>query len=280
MNEPNYLSELILQHPAIFGFLASGVLALLAYRFKSLSISGSITACLLGGLIFSLGGWSWASLLLLFFLSSSFLSRLFAGKKKPLAEKFEKGSQRDWAQVLANGGLGGLLVSISYFLPDNALPFIAYAGALATVNADTWATELGVLSATKPRLITTGKQVSRGTSGGISLVGTAASLAGAIVIAGAAAYFDEHPLGALRVILLVTVGGFSGALLDSLLGATVQAIYYDPSGNKVTERKIHNSQGLALEPLRGKTWMNNDMVNFLSSGFGALFCVVLWKLIF
>ena len=67
-----------------------------------------------------------------------------------------------------------------------------------------------------------------------------------------------------------------GSLVDSLLGATVQAIYYDPVPKKETERQVTGEDGLPLPPVRGQVWMNNDMVNFLSSVCGALAAIVLW----
>lgn len=153
------------------GFLLGGLIGLLAWRVRALSISGAWAATIIGGLIFCLGGLSWAVLLLTFFISSSGLSRAFSRHKANLGEKFAKGGQRDWAQVFANGGIGALLVIINAFYPEQFWPWIAYAGAMATVNADTWATELGVLSGKPPRLITTGQIVERGTSGGYHFFG-------------------------------------------------------------------------------------------------------------
>ena len=102
---------------------------------------------MIGTLIFGFGGVPWAALLLAFFISSSLLSKMFSAKKVSLAEKFEKGSRRDWAQVLANGGAGAFLAVVGLLFAQDAWPWLAFAGAVATVNADTWATELGVLSA-------------------------------------------------------------------------------------------------------------------------------------
>ena len=152
-------------------FILAVVIALVAWRAGSLSISGALAAVLTGGLIFGLGGLAWAVLLLTFFISSSVLTKAFSKRKASLAEKFSKGSQRDWEQVLANGGLGALL-AVGYAIPPHyAWLWLAFAGAMAAVNADTWSTELGVLSEIPPRLITTGQKVERGTSGGITAGG-------------------------------------------------------------------------------------------------------------
>ena len=92
------------------GFLFGVLISYLAYRAKSLDKSGAAAAALSGSLIFGLGGISWASLLLAFFISSSLISRIFHSRKAAASEKFSKGSRRDWAQVLANDGLGVVLV--------------------------------------------------------------------------------------------------------------------------------------------------------------------------
>jgi uncharacterized protein (TIGR00297 family) len=216
--------------------------------------------------------------LLTFFISSSILSKLFAGRKAHLAEKFAKGSRRDWGQVLANGGVGAFLAAVQLLQPDELWPWLTFAGAMATVTGDTWATELGVLSPNLPRLITTGQQVERGTSGGVSLTGSAATLAGAMLVGLMGKIFSPEQSWLIAV-GVVTLAGFAGAFFDSLLGATVQAIYYDPARKKATERRVIMEDGLPAKPVRGWAWMNNDVVNFLSSIFGALAAVGLYLLI-
>lgn len=144
-----------------------------------------------------------------------------------------------------------------------------FTGALATATADTWATEVGVLSRQQPRLITTGQQVAPGTSGGITPLGTAASLLGALSLGQAfwAMPGFRKALAALPFIALIS--GIAGSFFDSLLGATVQVMYYCPTCYKETERRVH-SCGTQAEQLRGVPWMNNDIVNFLATGFGGL----------
>jgi uncharacterized protein (TIGR00297 family) len=270
--------ELNLQQ-VIFGFLGAGLAGLLAWRAGALAPSGAWGAVLVGGLIFGFGGFPWAALLLTFFISSSALSRLFAKRKAGLAEKFAKGSRRDWGQVLANGGAGAFLVLVQALFPGQAWPWLAFAGAMATVNGDTWATEVGVLSANLPRLITTGKPVERGSSGGVSWTGTGATLAGAALV-GLVMGWVSSRVDFWQGLIVVSLAGLAGAFLDSVLGATVQAIYYDPARQKETERRIINQDGSTASPIRGWEWINNDMVNFLSSVFGAMAAVGLYTLIF
>ncbi len=261
----------------LVGVILAAIVGLVGWRLRALKSSGALVATLLGGLIFGLGGLSWAAILLTFFISSSLLSKLFTGRKLDLAEKFEKGSRRDWGQVLANGGVGAFIVMIHLFYPGELWPWLAFAGAMATVNGDTWATELGVLSAQTPRLISNGKSVLRGTSGGVTWAGTIATLAGAFLIGLVGITFEPGP-GLIMKLLSIAMGGLAGATLDSLLGATIQAIYYDPVRQKETEKIVFGEDGKPVGPVRGWDWMNNDMVNFISSIFGAFMTVALWRL--
>jgi uncharacterized protein (TIGR00297 family) len=262
----------------LIGFFLAVLIAILAWRAGSLSKSGAWAAVLTGGLIFGLGGLPWAVLLLAFFISSSALSRAFKKRKASLAEKFSKGSQRDWGQVLANGGLGAVLALGYYIPPHHEWLWLAFAGAMAAVNADTWSTELGVLSLVPPRLITTGQKVERGTSGGISLAGTFAALGGSVFIGMAAVIFPASHNWLPRLGIII-VGGLVGSMFDSVLGATVQAIYWCPTCNKETERYPTHTCGSSTSQMRGWSWLNNDMVNFACSLMGAIVVAGLWLLL-
>ena len=260
------------------GILLGISVSLTAWRLGSLSKSGAVAAALTGSLIFGLGGLPWAALLLTFFISSSALSKAFKQRKTAVNEKFSKGSRRDWAQVLANDGLGTLLVIGFAFFSGQPIIWFTYAGAMATVNADTWATELGVLNPRRPRLLTTGQPVEPGTSGAISLYGTLATLAGAALIGLVGAVFS--PAGErVPLILAATLGGVCGSLFDSLLGATLQAIYHCPQCDKETERHPLHTCGTETIQSRGWGWLNNDLVNLLASLMGALVAAILWGLI-
>jgi uncharacterized membrane protein len=130
-----------------------------------------------------------------------------------------------------------------------------------------------VLSAGKPRLITTGKRVPRGTSGGISLLGSLIALIAALGIA-TLAWLLGMPN--ITVIPLITLCGLAGSFVDSALGATVQAIYYCPKCKKETERYPFHFCGTPTTLHRGWHWLDNDWVNFLSATFSALLAVVLF----
>jgi uncharacterized protein (TIGR00297 family) len=271
----------------LIGLLLSAVIAALAYWRGSLSRSGAAGALIVGTLIFGLGGWVWGVLLAVFFISSSFLSHFKEREKAFVAEKFDKGHRRDMGQVLANGGLGALIAVLSAIVPESAVAndiwFALFVGVMATVTADTWATELGTLSQAAPRLITSGRAVEVGTSGGVSPLGTAVSFAGGLLIGLTAGLLA--PLAgflpwsaALPLALIGAVSGAAGSLLDSLMGATIQQIYYCDTCRKETERKVHRC-GTTTRPLRGWSWMNNDLVNLISSLGGGLTAVALAALL-
>jgi uncharacterized protein (TIGR00297 family) len=255
----------------LIGMILSLVIAALACWRGALSLSGAVAALIVGTLTFGLGGLAWGVLLVTFFITSSALSHFKEAEKRAAAEKFAKGHRRDAAQVLANGGLGALLALLNVIVPSTTIPpqtwFYLFTGVMATVTADTWATELGTLSARPPRLITSGRVVEAGTSGGISPLGTAVSLLGGLLIGLIAGHLVSSEGWVLA--LAGSVGGLAGSLLDSLLGATVQQIYYCDLCQKETERKIHRGSHPA-RPLRGWSWMNNDVVNLLSSGLGGI----------
>jgi uncharacterized protein (TIGR00297 family) len=257
----------------IAGLIFSTLIGAVAYRRGSLTQGGWLGAVITGTLTFGFGGWAWGLTLIAFFLSSSALSHFRQARKQAIAgEKFEKGGRRDLAQALANGGIGALL-ALAYGLSGNVAALLAaFAGVMATVTADTWATELGVLSRKPPRLITTWRTVAPGTSGGITAYGMLASSAGALMIGLALLLVTTIEFGLWQLWLLAAalVGGLVGSLADSLLGATVQAIYQSPAGE--TERRFAHS-GAPNAGLRGWRWMNNDMVNLLSSVVGGLVAV-------
>jgi len=257
----------------ILGFVIAVIIAFAAYRARSLSRSGAFAAIVVGGVIFGLGGWQWAVLLLAFFITSSALTRAFKKRKAGLEEKFSKGGQRDAGQVFGNGALAAFFAGLHFFYPDSPWTWVAFAACVAAVNADTWATELGVLSPHPPRMVTDlRREVEKGTSGGVSLVGTLAALAGSALIGFLAAALggtEGVPYPASWTMgLVITLAGLLGSLFDSFLGGTVQAMYYCPTCQKETERHPLHTCGTATTLKRGWPWLDNDFVNIGCALFG------------
>jgi uncharacterized protein (TIGR00297 family) len=260
------------------GLLFSSIIALIAYRRRSLSRSGVVGAIITGTTTTGIGGWSWGLTLIFFFVSSSLLSHFREQEKEQTAaDKFSKGSQRDIGQVAANGGVATLL-ALGYGLASSPtlcqLLQAGYTGSLATANADTWATELGVLSTQPPRLITTGQRVAAGTSGGITPLGTGAAALGAGALGLFSWLLHSDRKRHMSLPLLALLSGLAGSLCDSLLGAIVQATYFCPTCHKETERRVHNC-GTPTTFLRGLPWLDNDGVNFLATLCGALIAMAL-----
>lgn len=263
------------------GFFASLAIGLLAYWRKSLSESGTVAAVVVGTLVFGFGGWAGAALLLGFFVSSTVLSRYKAAAKEAVSQDFSKGSRRDMWQALANGGVAAIAAVLAVLTGQPAV-WLAMVGALAAANADTWATELGVLSKTHPRLITSGVVVAPGTSGAVSVQGTLAALIGAGFIAGVGGLFWGATGGLLAgvgVLVVGSVAGLAGSLFDSLLGATVQASFYCDVCQKETEKHPTHRCGNPTHQIRGQAWMNNDVVNLLATLCGALVAAGVWWLL-
>lgn len=262
-----------------------------AFRARALSTDGALAAVVVGTVIFGVGGAAWAVLLLAFFISSSALTRWRAAAKAAAGEEVVKGGRRDAVQVLANGGVATAIAALHGLRPDLAL-FPAFAGAIAAATADTWATEVGLLSRSAPRLITTGRSVPAGTSGGVTPLGTAAALAGGVFIGVLAASLvllgwaaSSYPVAdvvsaasaaprtvagsAARIALATPAGALFAALFDSLLGATVQAAYRCPRCDKPTERRVHRC-GTRTTRTRGLGWIDNDAVNLAATAAGAV----------
>jgi uncharacterized protein (TIGR00297 family) len=259
----------------LLGFILSILASYLAYRVHSLNKSGAVAATVVGTIVFGPGGWQWAALLLAFFITSSGLSLLFKKRKQGLDEKFSKGHERDAGQVFGNGGVATAFVLVHALYPESNVGWVGFAASLAAVNADTWATELGVLNPHPPRLITKINQVvEKGTSGGISIIGTLASLAGSALMGMLAAslYPATDPV---QLFLIITLSGLAGSLFDSFLGATVQAMYYCPTDKKETEKHPLHTCGTETIHIRGWKWLNNDWVNFACGAFGALSALVI-----
>ncbi|PKO04730.1 MAG: DUF92 domain-containing protein [Chloroflexi bacterium HGW-Chloroflexi-3] len=264
----------------LVGFLLALLFAFSSFKIGFLSKSGAMAACLLGTIVFGLGGFAWAVVLLGFFVSSSVLSKLFKRRKASLEEKFSKGSKRDAWQVWANGGVAGIFVILHAIFPDSSWPWLAFCGTMAAVNADTWATELGVLSKKNPINLVTGQSLEPGESGGVTTLGTLAAFLASLFIAILAILFWpaflQNSTGAETWLLLIgiTSSGVFGSLVDSFLGATVQAIYFCPACTKETEKHPQHTCGRTTELVRGWKWFTNDVVNTFCAFMGGFVMIL------
>ncbi|MBN1532896.1 MAG: DUF92 domain-containing protein [Spirochaetes bacterium] len=247
----------------IIALALNSAAGLAAYLRGAFTPGGLAAGVATGTVVYCAGGpWSWC-VMGAFVVSSSLLGGYRKGEKRNMARIQEKGGRRDWLQVMSNGAVGCAMILLHRTI-GGPLFLLLFAVAFASANADTWAGELGSLARRPPRSIVTFREVPRGTSGGVSVPGLLASLAGASFIAlvclgGAAACGAELPV---RWVLWIAAGGFSGSVIDSLLGATVQAQYRDGSG-LITERR--REKGMPARLVRGFAFITNDTVNFLAT---------------
>lgn len=243
-------------------------IAVVSFYARFLTASGAVATFLFASLIFGIGGWRWTVPILTFFVLSSLLSRIGRSRKREFEDVFEKSGHRDHGQVAANGGVAGMVALLAFIFPSRDL-YPLYLGAVAAVTADTWGTEIGLLARGRTFLITSWEAVAPGTNGGVTIIGLLGGLAGATVIAASASLWGiDWKTGAL-----IAAGGFAGSIVDSILGATIQARFQCRVCGKGTERDQHCSQ--PTKRIGGVGWLRNDAVNWLCALSGAVVMMLL-----
>jgi len=253
------------------------------------------------GFILTLSNYCFTVALLVFFISSSKATKFGSRQKRQLEEDFREGGQRNWVQVICNGGVAAQLalfylmengcgeIPINFISDYNISWFaISVMGSIACANGDTWASELGsVLSKDNPILITTLRRVPKGTNGGVSVIGLIVSALGGTVVglgfmlmvmisANAKAYSLSPPQWPIVVIGLLA--GLFGSVIDSVLGATLQYSGLDKKTNRVVE-----SPGLYVRHISGYRLLDNHSVNLLSTFITSIIspyvAISLWSMI-
>jgi uncharacterized protein (TIGR00297 family) len=247
--------------------LVSAAAALAGRRARALTTTGAAAATAVGAAVLFGTGWPGGAALGAFFVSSSLVSR-----RAPDRSAEAKGSCRDHRQVLANGGPAALVGLLGLAEPGLGLWMVT--ASLAAAAADTWATAVGGWSRTPPRHVLTRQAVAPGTNGGITRLGTGAGLAGALLVALAGAWAGRTPL----LVPVAALVGFSGMLLDSLLGAAVQGRFRCPRCDEASEWRVHRCGAATIEQ-GGWAWLDNDGVNALATAFGACGGGVAWALL-
>jgi uncharacterized protein (TIGR00297 family) len=149
--------------------------------------------------------------------------------------------------------------------------FILYLAAIAAATADTWATEIGFFSRKLPINIVSFKKVGKGSSGGITLLGTIGSAIGAAVIGLTGLIWGLSGLEAT----VITVAGFTGSVIDSILGATIQGKFQCPECNNITEKRIHC--GVNSTKIEGFSWLDNNLVNFINTAGGTVTVILIFS---
>ncbi|AHL22096.1 DUF92 domain-containing protein [Thermococcus nautili] len=194
------------------------VLGVGSYKLGALDGKGALSAALLGLAVIELGG-IYPFLALLTFVVLGVLAtkyRYDEKRKKGVAQS--NGGVRSWGNVIGNG-LAVVLFLVLEKLSMMDTFWAATFSAIATVNGDTLASELGKVFGKRPRLITNLRPAKPGTNGAISLAGELFALLGCLVIVLFALPLTQHKL---QMFVAVLIGGFIGVNLDSLIGATLE----------------------------------------------------------
>ena len=238
----------------------AAVIAAGAYLLHSLSLSGGIAAFFVVATSLYLGSFGCFTVLVSSFLIIAVVGKLTKKRSAPItAGMHEKDGARDAVQVLANG-LPAVLCAFLFFLTEEQGFAFAYFVAIGEALSDSLASDVGVLSKAAPRDILTLQRVARGTSGGVSLLGTLAAFTGAVFAATVSVFFyGFSPVSMLLIVLLTMAGVF----LDSLLGARLQCRRQCQICGKPTEKTVHCGKETAA--VGGIRLLNNDAVNLISN---------------
>jgi len=269
----------------VAGACFAAVVAFAARRAHALTTGGAAAAFVVGTLTVASGSAGFALVLLAFFVPSVLLSRYGRARKRALTDAGKAGP-RDAMQVVANGGVA-TACALAWATTHDVRWAFAFAGAYAAAAADTWATEIGTLARSEPRSILTLRPVATGMSGGVTLPGTLAEIAGAawmglvgiagivlayLLVTGGFGYsMANGAAGTLRLAvaaLAIPLGGVLGATVDSVLGATVQELRRCDACGRTCETDPHACGG-PTRLVRGVRGCSNDVVNLLATAAGA-----------
>ncbi|ASJ01257.1 DUF92 domain-containing protein [Thermococcus gorgonarius] len=235
------------QGTLIVGMITIGILGGIAYTTRALDKSGVLASIILGILTLYLGG-VLPFLALLVFLVAGVLATKYRFEEKVMRGfSSPKEKTRSLGNVLGNG-LAVVIFLIIESITKQDTFWAATFSAIATVNGDTLASELGKIFGKRPILITNLKPVKPGTNGGVSLAGEAFALLGSLMIIPFALPLTSYKV---PMAIAIALGGFIGVNLDSLIGATLEN--------------------------RGLT--DNNSTNFIASLLGGLAGAVIFRLL-
>lgn len=253
-------------------------IGLLALYIGALTFDGFIAGLIVGIPIIVFAGIGPFILLLIFLLWGSMSSRIGRGWKSRFNPLGEKIGVRAWPNVIANGFWPMLSSILYYFNPIDSLKggwLLFLTGSLAAMVADTTATEIGMLSRSRPRLISRPSiRVDIGMSGGVTLLGIMASLIAAFIIGILSTYLLPRSFSQGILILSIAIGGFTGNIMDSYIGAELQAKFRCIKCDRIVESPNHcRSKSVHIDGVR---WLDNHTVNFISGLVGGLTTVAVY----
>lgn len=227
-----------------WGILINVIVAAIGYRAKTVSISGAIGGAAIGTIIFACAGWRGWILLFVTFALATLTSRAGLARKTVLGIAEERGGRRGAGNAIANTGVAAVAALLSALTYAHEPSLIAFVAALAAGGSDTVASEIGKAWGRRTYLVTRLRAVPPGTSGAISLEGTAAGLIAAAGLALAGVALQLAPMWSVPAV----IGGTAiGSVAESVMGATLEA----------------------------PRIVNNDVLNFLNTAIAALAAVLL-----
>jgi uncharacterized protein (TIGR00297 family) len=248
----------------IFICLNIGLLILiLAYGFKAISLGGFIAAAMLGVLTFVFGSWPSFIALIAFFILGSLVSFVGKAAKKEISNIHGHKTARGVKQVLANG-LPPLIFALIYFITKEESFLVLTIAAFAGCTADTFSSEIGMLSKKQPVSILNFKKIQKGLSGGVTILGLCGALLGSTLISIIALICFNF-----NYMIFVIIVGFINAIIDSIMGATLQGKYKVPNSELLSEKRVKNS-----ECVSGFKLIDNNAVNFLSTTLTGIIAMI------
>lgn len=238
--------------------------AVFAFKTKSVNRSGFVAMISISAFFIIPEHATWLVPIMFMFMTSSLLTKVGKQKEIDFRKTIKKSGSRDYIQGLANFGPGLIFYSLFLITPSTNL-LVAFLATISAANSDSWASEIGGLDKKKPYSILTFQKIPKGISGGISIIGCLGALLGGLSIA-VLSYFIFPDHITIKEIYIITIAGFVGMLLDSLIGAKFQILYKNDKG------------GLTEQPQKviekGFNYINNDMVNFISCFLAGLLVIL------
>jgi len=185
--------------------------------------SGLFAATLTGFTVSLMGHWTWLISLFTFLIIGSLATKWKLDEKKLLSLEEANEGLRSWKNVLANGGAVSIVAIYNFLSPGHEWIYFAAIASISVALSDTLASEIGSLDI-RTRSITTLQSVPAGTNGGMSPTGTVAALFGAIIISIVGVIFspDDSKISEIQLLSLLSLIGWLGCQVDSLLGAVLE----------------------------------------------------------
>jgi len=276
----------VLLWEVLVGLGSGALLGALGVRGRVLTRSGGIALLAVCTAVFAAGGWEWGVVLVLYLVTTALWARFRRGVKQSLARHHEVRTRQGAFQVIARTGWAALLAIVRLAAAHSTVAYVAFVGAIAAALADRWGTEVGMLSGEPPRMITTRLRVEAGMPGAISSLGLVAALGGTWLIGlvglgtqalSAWLAMRSYDRGLLWLPLAAMIGGLVASLVDSLLGATAQSMYYCEGCQRTTEDPAHTCESPAgsVRRTRGIPWLSDEMVDLVSALVGAALTALL-----